>query len=105
MEKVELNKDVKLSQHFLLGELCKTSVKTAGNNIPSHVAIENLRNLCENWLEELRENYNLIYEGVGDCKGDEPGVCSGYPMCRYRAGDSVCVYPAGYRGWLEARLR
>ena len=79
MEKVELNKDVKLSQHFLLGELCKTSVKTAGNNIPSHVAIENLKNLCENWLEELRENYNLIYEGVGDCKGDEPIIItSGY---------------------------
>ena len=79
MEKVELNKDVKLSQHFLLGELCKTSVKTADGNIPSHVAIENLKNLCENWLEELRENYNLIYEGVGDCKGDEPIIItSGY---------------------------
>ena len=79
MEKVELNKDVKLSQHFLLGELCKTSVKTAGDNIPSRVAIENLKNLCENWLEELRENYNLIYEGVGDCKGDEPIIItSGY---------------------------
>ena len=78
MEKVELNKDVKLSQHFLLGELCKTSVKTAGNNIPSHVAIENLKNLCENWLEELRENYNLIYEGVG-ARNDNPIIItSGY---------------------------
>ena len=78
MEKVELNKDVKLSQHFLLGELCKTSVKTAGNNIPSHLAIENLKNLCENWLEELRENYNLIYEGVG-ARDDNPIIItSGY---------------------------
>ena len=61
MEKVELNKDVKLSQHFLLGELCKTSVKTADGNIPSHVAIENLKNLCENWLEDLRYSYNTLY--------------------------------------------
>ena len=91
MEKVELNKSMHLSEHFTLGEVTKTSVKTAGErsatqgdallakNIPSHVAIENLRNLCENWLEELRENYNLIYEGVGDCKGDEPIIItSGY---------------------------
>ena len=91
MEKVELNKSMHLSEHFTLGEVTKTSVKTAGErsatqgdallakNIPSHVAIENLKNLCENWLEELRENYNLIYEGVGDCKGDEPIIItSGY---------------------------
>ena len=68
-----------LSEHFTLGEVTKTSVKTAdgrsatqgdallAKNIPSHVHIENLKNLCENWLEELRENHNLIYEGVGDC--------------------------------------
>ena len=79
MEKVELNKTMHLSEHFTLGEVTKTSVKTAGENIPSRVAIENLKNLCENWLEELRENYNLIYEGVGDCKGDEPIIItSGY---------------------------
>ena len=80
-----------LSEHFTLGEVTKTSVKTAdgrsatqgdallAKNIPSHVHIENLKNLCENWLEELRENHNLIYEGVGDCKGDEPIIItSGY---------------------------
>ena len=54
-----------LSEHFTLGEVTKTSVKTADGNIPSRVHIENLKNLCENWLEELREIYNLIYEGVG----------------------------------------
>ena len=70
---------LRLSPHFTLGEVTKTSVKTADGNIPSPVAIENLKNLCENWLEELRENYNLIYEGVGDCKGDEPIIItSGY---------------------------
>ena len=68
-----------LSEHFTLGEVTKTSVKTTDGNIPSHVAIENLKNICEGWLEELRETYNLIYEGVGDCKGDEPIIItSGY---------------------------
>ena len=49
-----------LSEHFTLGELCKTSVKTADGNIPSHVHIENLKRVCE-WLEELRRRYNQQY--------------------------------------------
>ena len=57
---VEVNKQMKLSQHFELGELTKTSVKTKDGNIPSHVAIENLKRLCV-WLEHLRAQYNLLY--------------------------------------------
>ena len=36
----------RLSPHFTLGEMCKTSAKTADGNIPSHVHIENLKRLC-----------------------------------------------------------
>ena len=57
-----MNKDMKLSEHFTLGELTKTSYKTEDQNIPSRVAIENLRNLCENWLEDLRYSYNTLYD-------------------------------------------
>ena len=56
---VEINKNVKLSQHFTLGELCKTSVKTKDGNIPSHVHIENLKRLCR-WLERLRQRCNQM---------------------------------------------
>ena len=61
MEKVEMNKTMHLSEHFTLGEVTKTSVKTADGNIPSHVHIENLKNLCENWLEDLRYSHNTLY--------------------------------------------
>jgi len=50
-----------LSPHFLLGELTKTSFKTEDNNDPPLEVVENLIDLCENWLEELRFNYNTIY--------------------------------------------
>ena len=53
MNKVEMNKSMKLSEHFTLGEMCKTKYKTADGNIPSHVVIENLKRIC-GWLEELR---------------------------------------------------
>ena len=61
MEKVSINKNMKLSEHFTLGEVTKTSYHTADGNIPSHVAIENLRNICEGWLEDLRYSYNKLY--------------------------------------------
>ena len=60
MTEVSINKTMHLSEHFTLGELCKTSVKTADGNIPSHVHIENLKRVCE-WLEELRRRYNQQY--------------------------------------------
>ena len=53
MQEVTINKAARLSEHFTLGEMCKTSAKTADGNIPSHVHIENLKRLC-GWLEELR---------------------------------------------------
>lgn len=49
---IHLNSEAKLSPHFTLGELTKTSHKVY--NIPSHEAIENLKRLCP-WLEALRE--------------------------------------------------
>ena len=33
MTEVSINKQVKLSEHFTLGELCKTGVKTADGNM------------------------------------------------------------------------
>ena len=64
MTEVSMNKNMKLSEHFTLGELTKTSYKTEDENIPSRVAIENLKNLCENWLEDLRYSYNILYKST-----------------------------------------
>ena len=57
---------MKLSEHFVLGELTKTKYKTNDGNIPSHVAIENLKRLCP-WLEELRFRYNRLYVWSEEC--------------------------------------
>ena len=60
MDKVEINKNINLSEHITLGEMTVTKVKTADGNIPSHVAIENMKRLC-GWLEHLRSMYNILY--------------------------------------------
>ena len=84
MEQVSINKQMKLSEHYSLGELTKTSHKTADGNIPSRVAIENLKRICENWLEDLRYSYNTLYclepgEDYETSKNTEPLVInSGY---------------------------
>ena len=80
----EINKQARLSEHFTLAEMCKTSAKTQdgrsaqgdallAKNIPSHVHIENLKRLC-GWLEMLRSEWNKRYG-----EGDDPIVInSGY---------------------------
>ena len=102
MKTVSINKNMHLSEHFTLGEVTKTSVKTADGNIPSHVHIENLKNLCENWLEELREIYNLIYEGVG-VSGVEHPSChlersrEISPCASLSRDDNPIIITSGYR--------
>ena len=59
MGKVEINETMPLSEHMTLGEVTKSRHEGI-YNIPSHVAIENLKRVCE-WLEELRRRYNERY--------------------------------------------
>ena len=96
MGNVELNIMMKLSPHFSLGELAKTKHQTADGNIPSHVVIENLKRICENWLEDLRYSYNTLYclqpgEDYETSKNVEPIIInSGYrsPAVNLLAGGS-----------------
>ena len=84
MGNVVLNTKMKLSEHFVLGELTKTKYQTADGNIPSRVVIENLKRICENWLEDLRYSYNTLYclqpgEDYETSKNVEPIIInSGY---------------------------
>ena len=92
MKEVEINKNIKLSEHFKLAELCKTSYHPLDGNIPSHVAIENLRNICEGWLEDLRFSYNQLYgfQESGDSSqesGDGGPVTIGSPEELAASGD------------------
>ena len=105
MKEVSVNKDIKLSPHFTLGEMTKTSYHPQDGNIPSRVHIENLINLCENWLEELRERYNRYYAGV---QSEEPIIinsgfrsqevnqkCGGATHSNHLTGCAVDIHCAG----------
>ncbi len=60
------NEELKLSEHFTLGELTKTNTEIP--NVPNEEQVNNLRRLCR-WLERLRQRWNDLY---GD--GDDPLV-------------------------------
>ena len=60
--------DFKLSEHFTLSEMCKTSVKY--KNVPNEVQVENLKRLCS-WLEMLRSEWNRRYG-----EGNDPIIIS-----------------------------
>ena len=70
---IQLNSEAKLSDHFKLGEMTKSSSHPEVYNIPSHEAIANLKRLCV-WLEVLRKRYNDKY-GEGE---DPIRINSGY---------------------------
>lgn len=59
---------MKLSEHFTLRELTKTSVGLP--NVPTEDEVKNLRRVC-GWLEMLRDEWNRRYG-----EGDEPIVIS-----------------------------
>ena len=95
MAEISINKQAKLSQHFTLGELTKSRYAEV-YNIPSHVAIENLKRVCA-WLEELRFTYNTLYclkpgEDYETSENVEPIVLnSGYrsPQLNKKVGGSL----------------
>ena len=118
MNKVEINKTMKLSEHlaspseaalsqtneldglrlsphFTLEELCKTSYHTLDGNIPSRVAIENLKRICEGWLEDLRFSYNELY-------GDRREGGLGFAACYRR--DARTSFSLGFAAWLVQEL-
>ena len=64
-----MNKEARLSPHFTLGELTKTSVKGV-DNTPNHAAVLNLKRICQDWLEPLRAEYNRRY-------GEDSSLVSG----------------------------
>ena len=96
MEKVEMNKDMKLSEHFTLGELTKTSIKTEDQNIPSRVAIENLKNLCENWLEALRQAQGPLIINSGYRSPEVNKFAGGSSTSNHLTGCAVDIRVTGF---------
>ena len=98
---MEINKTMHLSEHFTLGEVTK-SRHTEIDNIPSHVAIENLKRVCT-WLEELRRRYNKNYVLVQTTPAppNSGGEASGriLPLSRgsQRGSEEPIVINSGYR--------
>jgi len=63
MNEVTTNSNMQLSEHFALGEFTKSNHPEV-YNIPSHVAIENMRRVCV-WLEALRQAQGPIVINSG----------------------------------------
>ncbi len=64
--------NMKLSEHFTLAEMTKTSYNI--KNVPNEAQVENLKRLCS-WLEMLRSEWN----------------------CRYGEGNDPIIINSGFR--------
>ena len=99
MEIVSINKSINLSEHFSLGEVTKSS-HTEINNIPSHVAIENLKRVCT-WLEVLRGRVGPINIKSGYRSPELNKKVGGAPTSNHLTGCAVDIRVAG----IEQALR
>ena len=87
---------MKLSEHFSLGELTKTNYVTKDGNFPSRVAIENLTNLCENWLEALRQAQGPLIINSGYRSPEVNKLAGGAPTSNHLTGCAVDIHVSGF---------
>ena len=96
----KINTNMKLSEHFTLAELTKTSVKI--ENVPNEAQVNNLKRLC-GWLEELRRRWNNLYG-----EGNDPIIINsgfrseavnkavgGVPTSNHTTGCAVDIHVSG----------
>ena len=91
----ELN-GLRLSPHFSLGELTKTNYVTKDGNFPSRVAIENLTNICENWLEALRQAQGPLIINSGYRSPEVNKLAGGAPTSNHLTGCAVDIHVSGF---------
>ena len=84
----------RLSPHFTLGELTKTSVKGV-DNTPNHAAVLNLKNLCENWLEPLRQAQGPIVINSGYRSEAVNRAIGGVKGSNHLTGCAVDIHVSG----------
>ena len=92
---VQLNSQAKLSEHFNLGEMTKSSSHPEVYNIPSHEAIANLKRVC-GWLEVLRERYGkpiIINSGYRSSQLNKK--IGGVPTSNHLTGCAVDIRVTG----------
>ena len=80
---------MKLSEHFTLGELCKT--KTKIENVPNEEQVANLKRLCK-WLEQLRLRYNQMRN-----ERNEGNERNGNDEMKNESGEYPIVINSGFR--------
>ncbi len=64
----------KLTPHFTLGEMTRSTSHPEIYNVPPPAYVDNLTRVC-GWLEKLREQYNRLYSKFGD---ETIKISSGY---------------------------
>lgn len=101
---------VQLSPHFKLSEFTKSSTATARHidNTPNDEQVKNLKALCENVLEPLRQHFNVpIIIGSGFRCPKLNNTVGGVANSQHQYGEAADIHipdEATGRQWIEHLL-
>lgn len=87
-------KPLKLSRFFTLAELEHTSVRTVANQAPPD-AVLNLRDLCVEHLDKIRERWGPLYVSSGYRCEELNRIIGGSPTSMHRFGCAADLVPLG----------
>lgn len=101
-----MNLNLKLSPHFTLNELTKsqTAIRRSIDNMPDEAAIENLKALCENVLEPIRQHFKIPFSpGSGYRSLELNRVIGGSAVSQHILGQAVDIELPGISNFHLAR--
>lgn len=90
-----MKNDIQLSPHFKLSEFTKSPTATARHidNTPNDEQVKNLRALCENVLEPLRQHFNCpIIIGSGYRCPTLNKAVGGSPTSQHMTGEAADIH-------------
>ncbi len=96
LEKMEMNMEMKLTEHFTLEEMCRseTARRQGLPNVPQECHVRKLQNLCRQVLEPTRHHFGVPLRVTSGYRCEAVNrMVGGVPNSQHRQGEAADFVP------------